>query len=76
MEDSWDVCPAQILFGLAVAVTLTPGFTLTFTVFEALQPPVVPVTVYMVVVPGATVTGFPFKPPGVHEYVVAPVAES
>jgi hypothetical protein len=38
------------------------------------HPPLVPVTVYVVVVVGETVTGDPLSDPGIHVYVVAPLA--
>ena len=41
------------------------GFTVTVTVFEPVQPDAVPVTVYVVVVPGVTDTGLPGKDPGI-----------
>ena len=61
---------------LGVTVTLGNGFTVTVT--WAVQPPGVPVTVYVVVVAGDAVTVEPvvlLKPvEGLHVYDVAPVA--
>jgi hypothetical protein len=61
-----------------VTVTEGNGFTVTLTVAVLIHPPVVPVTVYVVVVPGVAVTEAPvvaLKPvPGLHVYVVAPPA--
>jgi Holliday junction resolvasome RuvABC endonuclease subunit len=55
--------------------TLSAGFTVTVATAVLLQPSLVPVTVYIVVVVNAGVVGFDtaVKPP-VHVYVVAPLA--
>lgn len=45
----------------------------TTTVPVPEQPPEVPVTEYVVVVVGETLTVVPLKPPGFHVYVVAPL---
>jgi len=60
------------------AIIVGDGFTVTTTVCCALvQPPVVPVTVYVVVEPGETLTVDVVAPTaGDHEYVVAPFADS
>lgn len=68
--------PAQIEELPAVAVTVGEGFTVMSCVAVAVQPAVVPVTVYVVVIAGETVTGFPESDPGIHVYVVAPFAVS
>jgi hypothetical protein len=58
-----------------VAVTVGNAFTLTVTVAVFTQPlALVPVTVYVVVVVGDTVTDEPDKLPGFHTYVEAPLA--
>lgn len=64
--------------GLAVdAVTVGCAPTFTVTVCELVQPfAAVPVTVYVVVTAGVTVTFDPVSDPGIHEYVEAPVTES
>ena len=49
----------------AGTVTVGIGFTVTVTVFEPVQPDAVPVTVYVVVVPGVTDTGLPGIDPGI-----------
>jgi hypothetical protein len=64
--------PLQMVGLVAVAVTVGVGFTVTVTCAWLEHPPLVPVTVYVVVVVGVTVTGFPLRFPGFHTYVVAP----
>lgn len=61
----------------AEAVTVGVGVTVTVTVWAGLvQPAVVPVTVYVVVEPGVTLTVDVFTPmPGDQLYVVAPLAD-
>jgi hypothetical protein len=67
----------QITVGLAVAVTVGNGLTVTVTVAVFVQPAtLVPVTVYVVVVTGETMTDEPGKFPGFHTYVEAPLALS
>ena len=56
--------PEQIVGEDAVAVTVGEGFTVTVTCAVLLQPDVVPVTVYVVVVPGETEIGDPGIAPG------------
>jgi hypothetical protein len=69
------VLPTQIVPTAAVAVTVGNAFTLTVTVAVFTQPlALVPVTVYVVVVVGDTVTDEPDKLPGFHTYVEAPLA--
>jgi hypothetical protein len=69
------VLPTQIVPTAAVAVTDGNAFTLTVTVAVFTQPlALVPVTVYVVVVVGDTVTDEPDKLPGFHTYVDAPLA--
>jgi hypothetical protein len=54
-----ELLPEQIVGGLAVIVTVGVGFT--FTIIEAVleHDPVLPVTVYVVVVVGETIILFP-----------------
>ncbi len=67
--------PSQIVPTAAVAVTVGNAFTLTVTVAVFTQLlALVPVTVYVVVVVGDTVTDEPDKLPGFHTYVDAPLA--
>jgi hypothetical protein len=70
---SEDELPEQIVDGLAVAETVGVGLTVTVTRPVLEQPVDVPVTVYVVVVTGETVTVVPLNEPGIHEYVVAPL---
>ncbi len=60
--------------GEAVAVIVGFGLTIRFTVFVEVQLPLLPVTVYKVVVVGITVIGFPIIFPGLQVYVRAPDA--
>jgi hypothetical protein len=55
---------------LAEAVTVGFGFTVSVTVAVPVQPNVVPVTVYFVVVAGETVKGVPTNGPGSQSNVV------
>ena len=61
-----------------VTVTVGNGLTVTVTLFEAEQPFVVPVTVYVVVAEGLSEIGFDVEPinaaGAVQLYVVAPAA--
>lgn len=67
--------PEQIVVLEAVAVTVGVVLTVTNCVDVLVQPlAAVPVTVYVVVADGVTVTGEPDRGPGNHEYVAAPVA--
>jgi hypothetical protein len=59
---------------VAVVDTVGEGLTVIVRVAVPVQLPDVPVTVYVVVVVGETVTVVPVKFPGIHVYVVAPVA--
>lgn len=69
--------PIQIVPALAVADTVGAAFTATVTVAVLLQPgPFVPVTVYVVVADGLTVTDEPLNDPGIHVYVAVPFAVS
>jgi hypothetical protein len=62
------LCPVQIAGGEAETVTLGRGFTVRITVVVLLQPfPSVPVTVYVAVAVGHTLTFAPLKLPGIHE---------
>lgn len=75
LADKLVVPPAQIDVLVAVAVTVGDGFTVMVRVAVAVQPfAAVPVTVYVVVVAGVTVTGDPVNDPGIHAYVDAPLA--
>ena len=59
-------CPEQIVAVPAVAVTVGVGLTVTVIVSESVHPAeIVPVTVYVVVLPGETVTEVPVKLPGI-----------
>lgn len=67
--------PEQIVVLEAVAVTVGEAFTVISLVEVAEQPfASVPVTVYVVVVVGETVTDVPVNDPGIHVYVDAPEA--
>jgi hypothetical protein len=59
--------PEQIVPPEVVVVTVGDGFTVMVRVDVLLQPVDVPVTVYVVVVVGETVTGDPLSEPGIHE---------
>lgn len=68
--------PEHIVAGAADTVTVGVGFTVTVTVSGVPgQPDVVPVTVYVVVVPGLTEI-VDVVAPVLHEYVPAPLAVS
>jgi vacuolar-type H+-ATPase subunit F/Vma7 len=69
--------PAQMVALVVVVLMVGKLFTVTVTcaVFEH-PPGAVPVTVYVVVVVGDTVTVVPLRLPGFHTYVVAPVPVS
>jgi hypothetical protein len=67
--------PTQIAEFAELAVTVGNGLTVIVRVAVPTQPADdVPVTVYVVVVVGDTVTDEPDKLPGVHTYVEAPLA--
>jgi hypothetical protein len=69
--------PLQIVVAVLLAVTGGSGFTVTVTLLVFVQPfASVPVTVYVVVADGVTVMVEPETGPGIHEYVLAPLAES
>ena len=68
--------PIQMLGHDADAVTVGAGFTVMVTCAVDEQPLVVPVTVYVVVAEGFTVTELPFSAPGFQTYDVAPEAFS
>lgn len=60
--------PVQIEFEEAVGVTVGEGFTVMVRVAVLVQPlAAVPMTVYVVVVVGETVTVVPDNDPGIHE---------
>jgi len=67
------VCPAHITAGLLTALTVGIGFTVTSTVEVPVHPALAPVTVYVVLDAGETVTFVPTRAPGFHVYVVAPL---
>ena len=54
-----DVAPLHIAAGLAEAVTVGNGLTVTLTVAVPEHPALVPVTVYVVVLDGVTVIELP-----------------
>ena len=58
--------PEQIVPPDVVVVTVGEGFTVMTRVAVPLHPAEVPVTVYVVVVVGETVTGLPESEPGIH----------
>ena len=58
--------PLQIVGKEALAEIVGEVFTVTVTVLEFVHPLVVPVTVYVVVETGETVTLVPDKLPGIH----------
>lgn len=60
----------------AVEDTFGSGLTVIVRVEVPVQVPLVPVTVYVVVVVGETITEEPVKLPGIHVYEVAPLAVS
>lgn len=66
--------PEQIVAPDVVVVTVGEGFTVMMRVAVAVQPADVPVTVYVVVPVGETVTVAPVSDPGIQVYVVAPEA--
>lgn len=69
--------PAQIVAFDAVVVTVGAAFTVIVRVDVLVHPlALVPVTVYVVVVVGDTVTDEPVKLPGIQLYVEAPLALS
>ncbi len=67
--------PAQMLEAVTVVPTDGSGLTVIIRVVVLLQPVTVavPVTVYVVVAAGETMTVVPDNPPGCHVYVFAPV---
>ena len=67
--------PEQIEVGVAVAVIVGVGLTNSVTVLVFVQPPLEPVTEYVVVTVGETVTLAPINEPGIQVYVVAPDAD-
>jgi len=70
------VFPGQTEAGDADAVTVGSGLTVTVTVVDPVQPSaLVPVTEYLVVEAGETVTEV-VLPPVLHEYMAAPEAVS
>lgn len=66
--------PEQIVAPVVVVVIVGEGFTVMVRVAVPLHPPDVPVIVYVVAVVGETVIVVPVKLPGIHKYVVAPLA--
>jgi hypothetical protein len=70
-----ELAPLHIAAGLAAAVTVGNGFTVTLTVAVPVHPAVlVPVTVYVVVELGVTVLLVPVPNPPDQLYVLAPLA--
>ena len=71
------LAPAQIVALVVVVLIVGKVFTVTVTCAVLEQPPgAVPVTVYVVVVVGETVTVVPLRLPGFHTYVDAPLPVS
>ena len=69
-------CPTHSVAAEVVVPTLGNVLTVTKRVTEATHPlAAVPVTVYVVVDAGETITGVPDKAPGCQLYVLAPLAE-
>jgi len=66
--------PAHIVAPDVVVVTVGEGLTVMTRVAVAEQPVEVPITVYVVVPVGETVTVVPVSDPGIQVYVVAPDA--
>jgi len=66
--------PEQIVAPVVVVATVGVGITVMTRVAVPVHPAEVPVTTYVVVVVGETVTVVPVNDPGIHEYVVAPDA--
>ena len=60
------VPPGQMETAVGVMVSVGAGFTVMVRVAVPVQPAVVPVTVYVVVVVGETVTDVPVSDPGIH----------
>lgn len=58
--------PLQIVAPVVVVVTVGDGDTVISRVAVPVQPMLVPVTVYVVVIVGETVTVVPLKLPGIH----------
>jgi hypothetical protein len=58
--------PAQIVEGAARLVTFGFGFTVMVMLAVPVHPPAVPVTVYVVVLAGATSNGFAVPRPPLH----------
>jgi len=59
-----------MIAGLANVVITGLGFIITVAELDPEHPAAIPFTVKMVVAVGVTETGDPFKPPGIHTYVV------
>jgi hypothetical protein len=68
--------PKQMVEGVEDAVGVGRGFTVIVTCAVEVHPPESPVTVYVVVADGLTITLVPVSEPGIHVYVVAPAAVS
>jgi hypothetical protein len=68
--------PIQIDVGLAAATITGPLFTNTVMVRVPVQPPVAPITVYVVLTVGQTITVDPLLAKPTHVYDVAPLAVS
>ena len=69
-----DVAPLHIADGLADALTDGNGFTVTLTVAVLVHPDAVPVTEYVVVAVGDTITVLDVPNPSLQLYVSAPLA--
>ena len=69
--------PGHTILGLAVPEITGNGLTVMVMVAVLVQPfTLVPVTVYIVVVSGETITEEPVKDPGCQVYVLAPVQDN
>jgi len=71
---STEVAPLHIAAGLADALTVGNGFTVTLTVAVLVHPDAVPVTEYVVVAVGDTITVLDVPNPSLQLYVSAPFA--
>ena len=68
------VLPAQIEVVELEALTVGIGTTIRPMVDEVVHEPLLPITVYVVLVAGDTTTLLPVNAPGFHVYVDAPLA--
>ena len=66
--------PKHTAVGLEIILTVGVMFTETVTIAELVHVPLLPITVYVVVTRGISVTVAPFKAIGSHAYTNPPVA--